>query len=249
VKALEFGDKFKRKILLIHGFQMPYQIWNEYIDHYQNHFHVVVPIMPGHYPNHEEDFISFSETAKAFENHYISKYGRDVFAVYAMSMGGVLAATLWQNRRLKIEKIIFDGSPLVPVNRMMEKMMLRFYLNVTHQSQQRHEKTLKQARSIHPEESFDDFLKVLDAMTDTTIHNCIKGVANFQLSDHIDAQNTQIYYFHGTKINEFIAKKSAKYLSKCYKNCVVKRFKGKSHCENTMFFPQLMLEELDHALM
>lgn len=248
MEVLEFGDKTKRKLILIHGFQMPYQIWNTYLDHYKNDFHILVPVMPGHYPNHAKDFISFSETAQDFENDYLSRYGSDVFAIYAMSMGGVLAATLWQNGRLNIKKIIFDGSPLVPVNRFAAQRMSQFYLNVTHKSQERDKKTLKQARSIYPEDSFDDFIKVLDAMTDTTILNCVKGVVNFQLSDHLDTQNNGIYYFHGTKLNELIAKKSAQFLSKHYKNSVVKRFKGRSHCEVVLFFPQLMIKELDKVL-
>ena len=32
MKILEFGDDSKRKIILIHGFQCPWQVWNKYID-------------------------------------------------------------------------------------------------------------------------------------------------------------------------------------------------------------------------
>jgi pimeloyl-ACP methyl ester carboxylesterase len=248
MEILEFGDTSKRKVILIHGFQMPYQIWNEYIDHYKDEFHVLVPILHGHYPNHTRDFVSFSEMAKAFESWYITRYGEDVFAVYAMSMGGVLAATLWENGRLKIEKLILDGSPLVPVNRFVGKMMLNFYLNITHKTQKRNEKTLLQAKDIYPEGGFDDFLKVLDAMTDTTIQNCVKGVANYQLPDNLDTRDTRIYYFHGTKFNELISRKSAKFISKHYKNSVIKCFNGKAHCENMLFNPLLMLKELDSIL-
>lgn len=238
----------KRKLILIHGFQMPYQTWNKYIDYYKNDFHIIVPIMPGHYPNHAENFVSFSETAKEFESYYISKYGEEVFAVYAMSMGGVLAAVLWQNRRLKIEKIIFDGSPLVPFNRFVKKMITGFYLNVTHKTQRRDKKTLEQAKNIYPQDSFNDFLKLLDTMTDTTIRNCIEGVTNFQLADNLDNQNTAIYYYFGTKFNEIMARKTAKFISNHYKNSVIKCFKGKSHCEMTLFFPELMVKELDEIL-
>ena len=31
MKILEFGDTSKRKIILIHGFQCPWQVWNKYI--------------------------------------------------------------------------------------------------------------------------------------------------------------------------------------------------------------------------
>ena len=44
MEILEFGNKDKRKIILIHGFQMPYQIWNKYIEYYKNNFHIIVLI-------------------------------------------------------------------------------------------------------------------------------------------------------------------------------------------------------------
>lgn len=105
MEILEYGDKTKRKIILIHGFESPYQIWEPYIEHYKNDFHVIVPILPGHNPRVEEEFVSFEACAKELEDFYIKKYGKDVYAVYGMSMGGVLASHIWSNQRLRIEKL------------------------------------------------------------------------------------------------------------------------------------------------
>ena len=33
MKILEFGDISKRKIILIHGFQCPWQVWNKYMQY------------------------------------------------------------------------------------------------------------------------------------------------------------------------------------------------------------------------
>ena len=60
MEILEFGDKNKRKLVLIHGFQSPYQIWNPYIEHYKKDFYIIVPILPGHNPNQKDDFVSFA---------------------------------------------------------------------------------------------------------------------------------------------------------------------------------------------
>ena len=113
MKILEFGDTSKSKIILIHGFQCPWQVWNKYIEYYKNKFHIIVPIMSGHNPEVKDDFISFASDAKEIEEYIISRYGKEIYAVYGMSMGGVLTATLWQNYRLSFDKVIFDGSPLV----------------------------------------------------------------------------------------------------------------------------------------
>ena len=59
MEILEFGDRNKRKIIFIHGFQCPYQIWEKYIEHYQKDYHIIIPIMPGHNPKKQKNFSLF----------------------------------------------------------------------------------------------------------------------------------------------------------------------------------------------
>ena len=246
MKILEFGDTSKRKIILIHGFQCPWQVWNKYIEYYKNKFHIIVPIMSGHNPEVKDDFISFASDAKEIEEYIISRYGKEIYAVYGMSMGGVLTATLWQNNRLSFDKVIFDGSPLVSCNAFMKIFMKKFYVDITHKSQQRDKKTVEQAtKVIISEDNLEDFLKVIDNISDVTVENSIDGIANFKLSQSINTLDTAVYFFHGTAANEMLAKKSAKYVRKHHPNTTVKCFKGKFHCENALFHPEIMIAELD----
>ena len=249
MKILEFGDVTKRKMILIHGFQCPWQVWEEYIEHYKDDFHVIVPILSGHNPEEKEDFVSFSEDAKALEDYIIPRYGKNMYAVYGMSMGGVLAATLWQNMNLSFEKVIFDGSPLVSLNGFMKGFMKKFYLDITHKSQQRDKKTVEQAtKVIIPEDKLGDLLNVLDNMSDETVANSIGSIAEFKLKSDIATPNTMVYFFHGTAPNEMLAKKSAKYVQKHYPTTVIRCFAGKFHCENALFRPEIMIAELDRIL-
>ena len=142
MEILEFGDRNKRKIIFIHGFQCPYQIWEKYIEHYQKDYHIIIPIMPGHNPKKQEKFFSFLQTSRELEDYYISRYGKSVYAIYGMSMGGVLTATLWQNGQLEIEKVIFYGSPLVSVNGIMKRMMLQFYFEYNSQVTTKRQKNI-----------------------------------------------------------------------------------------------------------
>ena len=249
MKILEFGDVTKRKMILIHGFQCPWQVWEEYIEHYKDDFHVIVPILSGHNPEEKEDFVSFSEDAKALEDYIIPRYGKNMYAVYGMSMGGVLAATLWQNMNLSFEKVIFDGSPLVSLNGFMKGFMKKFYLDITHKSQQRDKKTVEQAtKVIIPEDKLGDLLNVLDNMSDVTVKNSIDSIAEFKLNNDIITPHTTVYFFHGTAPNEMLAKKSAKYVRKHYPTTVIRCFTGKFHCENALFRPEIMIAELDRIL-
>lgn len=213
MKILEFGDTSKRRIILIHGFQCPWQVWNKYIEYYEKKFHIIVPIMSGHNPEVKDDFISFTDDAKEIEDYILSRYGKEIYAVYGMSMGGVLTATLWQNKRLTFDKVIFDGSPLVSYNNLMKGFMKKFYIDITHKSQQRDKKTVEQAtKVIISEDNLEYFLKVLDNMSDVTVGNSIDDIADFKLSQSINTPDTVVYFFHGTAFNEMLAKKSAKYL-------------------------------------
>lgn len=246
MKILEFGDNTKRKILLIHGFQCPWQVWNKYIEYYKDRFHILVPIMSGHNPEVKEDFISFAADAKEIEDYVLSHHGKGIYAVYGMSMGGVLAATLWQNKRLAFDKVIFDGSPLVSYNNLMKKFMKKFYVDITHKSQKRDKKTVEQAtKVIISEDNLEHFLEVLDNLSDATVEHSIENIANFKLSQSIHTPDTMVYFFHGTAANEMLARKSAKYVRKYYPNAIIKCFKGKFHCENALFNPYIMISELD----
>lgn len=249
MKILEYGNIQNKKLILIHGFQCPIEIWNDYIEYYKKDYHVIVPILPGHNPNEVEEFISFKETAAELEEHIISKYGKDIHVIFGLSMGGVLVATLLQNNNLKFNSVIFDGSPLVSIGNFIKKMMHDFYINVTHKSQQRDIKTIEKAEdNIIPKKYINEFLNVLDILSDDSIRNYINEIANFKLSTDIDVSNTQITYFYGTAINEMLAKKTAKYIKKHYPKAKIIRFKSKAHCENSLFDTQLMIQELNKVI-
>lgn len=245
MKILEFGKENEKKIILIHGFQSPYQIWNKYIDRLSNDFHVIVPILPGHYPNHDENFISFDNVTRELEDFYLNNYGNNVYAIYGMSLGGVLAAHIWQNKRIKIDNIIFDGSPLVSYNKLLNKVLTFFYLNISKKTRLRDRRTIDKAKkTIVTKDCFNDFLKVIDHMTNTTITNVINGIGNYKLPININTNETNIYFYHGTKLNEFYAKKSAKYVLENYPHAKIHCFKGKGHCEVSIKEYPVMINEL-----
>lgn len=202
--------------------------------------------MSGHNPEVKDGFISFTDDAKEIEDYILSRYGKEIYAVYGMSMGGVLTATLWQNKRLTFDKVIFDGSLLVSYNNLMKGFMKKFYIDITHKSQQRDKKTVEQAtKVIISEDNLEYFLKVLDNMSDVTVGDSIDDIADFKLSQSINTPDTVVYFFHGTAFNEMLAKKSAKYVKKYYPTTIIKCFKGKFHCENALFNPEIMITELD----
>ena len=230
MEILEYGNPKNDKIILIHGFQSPYQLWNDYIDYYKNDYCVIVPILAGHNINENDDFVSFDICAKELEEYYITKYGNKVFAI---------------NKNIEIEKLILESSPLLSWNKFMTNYFTKWYLNITHKTQNRDERTIKQAiGTIISEDKVDVFLELFDHLSDKTIINCVQE----DLPSDINTPNTEIYYFYGSKINEILFRKVAHYLRKNYQNTTTICLKGKGHCEDALINPEEHIKTLNNVL-
>lgn len=249
MEILEFGNKNKQKLIFINGFQSPHQSINDYIEYYKNDFHILVPILPGHNPNKKEEFISFDSCAKEIEEYFITHYGNEIYAIYGISMGGVLATHLWKNMTLKIDKLIIESSPILSYGKLITHILTKYYLKMTHKARQRDEKTIKQAvNTLVTENNLNVFLQLLDQMTDETIKNYIKEIGKNKFPKNISNQNTEIVYFYGSKLKEIVFKKIAIYISKHYQNSKIICQKGKGHCEDTLLNPKNKIKQLDNIL-
>lgn len=249
MEILEFGNIKKKKIILLHGFECPYQIWNDYIEYYKRDFFIIVPILKGHNSKIKEEFISFKDLASDIENYYLNKYGDKVYAIYGISMGGVLALHIFENRKLNIKKLILESSPLVSCNKAITYLLINQYLLLTHKAQKRDKRVIKQAtNSIVTEGMVNEFLNVIDNISDNTIINYVKAVCSYNLPINIEAKDTEIYYYYGTKINEILAKKSAKYIKKNYPSSKIMCQIGKGHCEELIFNVQEKIQKLNQIL-
>ena len=71
MRILEYGNTNNPTIMLVHGFESPYQIWIDYIEHYKENYHILVPILPGRDVQEKSELNSFDDTAKEIENYCI----------------------------------------------------------------------------------------------------------------------------------------------------------------------------------
>ena len=201
MKILEFGNPRNEKMILIHGFESPYQVWEDYIKYFEKDYFIIVPILTGHNPEIKEDFVSFESEVKELEQYYTNKFGNDVYVIYGMSMGGIVASMIWKNKNINIRKLILESSPLVSQSNFITSILTKQYLTITEKARQRDENVVAQAvGSMVKEKHLEIFLKLLDNMSDTTIVNYLKAVGSFKLPPNIDTPSTEIYYLHGTKM-------------------------------------------------
>ena len=65
MKFLAFGNAENKKMMFIHGFQVPWQVWKPQINYFSQTYYVIVPILHGHNPIEKSTFISVYKEAEA----------------------------------------------------------------------------------------------------------------------------------------------------------------------------------------
>ena len=242
----EFGDCNKQKMILIHGILTPWQLWKPMIDYFSKDYYVIVPALDGHVEEEESEFESIEDEARQMEEYYISKYGREVFAVCGISIGGAIAHVLWKNQRIRIHNLVLDGAPLVTSNAMVTKVMTRKYLDLVHKSKERDAVTLEECRNTFlPEEYMESYLKFIDRMEDSTIINIIRSVSQSRLDRNIHAETTNVLYSYGTEDQDIASKRSAFQLVTYYPYTLLVCFKGCGQCYKAIYKPTEWIDMVD----
>jgi len=242
----EFGDCQRQKMILIHGILTPWQLWKPMIDYFSKDYYVIVPALDGHVEEEESEFVSIEEEAQKMEEYYISRYGREVFAVCGISIGGAIAHVLWRNQRLRILNLVMDGAPLVTNNAMVTKLMTRKYLDLVHKSKERDFLTLEECKQTFlPEQYIEPYLSFIDRLDDLSVINIVQSVNKSKLDRNIHAETTNVLYSYGTVDNELCSKKSAFRMVTYYPYTLLVCFKDCTQCYKALYRPEEWIQMVD----
>lgn len=242
MKLHEFGIAGKPVMVLIHGVLTPWQIWEPQITAFQNDYHIFVIALSAHTEEEASEFISLeAEVAEILQKLTAQKI-TNIDVLCGLSLGGVIAHEIWKNATLPIKHLVLDGAPLVPFPFGSGKIMTQNYLNIIHRSKQRDPKVLASfKKDFLPEKYLDNYLKIADFMTDTSMTNIIKAAGTGNLCSTVDNQS-KILFIHGTKGNEILSRKVGKLLKKAYPETKVICFKGDTHCYKAIYEPEKWIE-------
>lgn len=231
-----FGDSANKILILIHGVLTPWQIWQMQIDFFKENYFIIVPELDAHEEESASEFVSIEEEATTIEEYVLENYGENVFAICGLSMGGAIANIIFGNERLRIEYLIYDGAPLVPMNSFLCRFMTNQYLYIIQKSKERDEKVLKRfKRDFLPEKYLESYLKFADTMSASSMKNIISSVGKSRMKICENINHTKILFLHGTKGNEILAQKSVKLIKKQYPDAREICYKGYKHCELAIY--------------
>jgi len=237
------------KVILIHGTLTPWQMWDEQIKHLRSKYHVTVVALDAHEEDKQSEFLSIEQQAAGIEKYCLENYGGEVFAICGVSMGGAIASIMWRNGIVKIQNLVMDSAPIMPMGSIPAKVMTSNYLSIIRKSRKRDPKTLKNFKKYFlPERHLDAFLKIADNMSESSIRNMIKSVCGCELCKGIPHGETRIMYIHGTKGTELFQMRCGAHLKKNYPEAKVICFRKSGHCEAAIFRPLKWLEVVEKFL-
>jgi hypothetical protein len=249
MRILEFGDKQKAKIILIHGLNIPWQMWVEEITIYSKEYHVIVPVLSGHDIEQNLPFISITEEAEQVKKFVIEKYGKSVYMIIGMSMGAAIALSAVSDGNLQTEYLVFDSGVFVSTNPLLLQINNKMELSYINKTKARNAKTLKQLNIVYGEKLAPYYIAMVDdAMTTENFLAAAHSIGTFTFPKQLKLPNTKIIAFHGTVLMEIQAKKSAKYLKQYFPQAYIKVFQGNQHGELSVNQPKKFVEEIEKAM-
>lgn len=111
MKVVEYGNRNNDIVVLLHDVNTPYQIWKEYIEHFEKDYLVLIPVIPGHYIRSNEEFTSFNMFYE-FTYDYITLYKGKLKYLFAFGLGVNIALNLINKYSLRFENIVFESAIL-----------------------------------------------------------------------------------------------------------------------------------------
>lgn len=249
MKFHTFGKIENKKLILIHGVLTPWQIWNDAIDYFTKNYYVIVPALDGHIEEEASEYISVGDEAEKIISYVLENYGKDIYAIAGLSMGGAITYKIFESGKLNIDNLIMDGAPLSPLGKLPIGFMTKNYTSIIHKSKKRDTKVIESfKKNFLPEKYLDSFLKFADTMSDTTIANMMNSVFNTAISKCENKDNTKVLFLHGTKGNELVSMKAANLMKKLYPQTVIKCFKGYAHAELAIYHSEDWIKTVDEFM-
>lgn len=224
-----YGNKSNKTIMFIHGMLTPYQIWSDAATYFSKDYYVVIPELDGHTQDKTSEFISVEDEALKLYEYIRNNLDGKLYALCGLSMGGRIAAQLASMPDITIDNLVLDGAPLQKMPKLLTGIMKKNYIAIIKKSVQRDPKTIESCkRDFLPDRYLDDFFKVADNITESSVNNIIDSVFSvFQFKKY--SENMKILFMHGTKGNEAAAKRSAVSMKKVNPQTEIRCFNGYAH--------------------
>jgi pimeloyl-ACP methyl ester carboxylesterase len=231
----EFGTQNHDILLMFHGSCMVWDMYEEAIELLSRHFHVVIPSLPGHDLETDEDFTSVEQIAVQTADWLLARGYDTVACLYGLSMGGSLVLRMLADGRVTVRRAIIDGgiTPYQLPWAVTRLIAVRDYLMV--QIGRRNKKILEWAfpPEKYTREGVDYMHKALRHMSSKTVWRVFESCNNYSMPIPIPEIQTGIEYWYGEKEKKARAWDIA-YVKKNFPAAQFREIPGADHGEYCM---------------
>ena len=105
----EFGQHNSDVVVLIHPSVVMWDYFEYVIPLMQDHYHLVVPALPGYDPDNESDFTGVEQIAAELADWLIAEGHSVIACIYGCSMGGSVVTRFLADRKVKVRSAVIDG--------------------------------------------------------------------------------------------------------------------------------------------
>jgi pimeloyl-ACP methyl ester carboxylesterase len=221
------------------GYGISWKMWMPHIDVFIKDYFVIVPILDGHDTENSSTFTTVEKAATDIIDYVTQIYGEHIFAICGASLGGTIGIEVLAQDRLKVDKAIIDGGPVVPMNKLLLSFSIKMRIKQAHRMKKGSKLVYYMlSHTYFPKELVEEIMRVGSNMKDESCRNAHLSVFRYSLPASIANVKTYITYWYGSKEARF-GKKYAKAILKVLPNTKIKVFKGFEHGELCIGNPKL----------
>ena len=247
----EFGTGNDKVIVLIHPSVVMWDYYEYVIPLLEEHFHVIVPALPGYDPDVKDDFTSVEQIAAELEDWLISKGLSHIACIYGCSMGGSIVIRMLADDRLQIESAVLDGAitpyrlPWIATRFIALRDFLMIWMG-----KKGGIKILEKAFSTdeYSQEDLKYIEQVLSGMSSKTIWRTFESANNYKMPEKVETSCRKIEYWYADA-EENDRAWDINYIKKIFPNAVFRRMENVGHGGLAPLQPERLVAGIEEMLM
>ena len=245
----EFGQCNGDVVVLIHPSLVMWDYFEYLIPLMQDHWHLVIPALPGYDPDDRSDFSSVERIAAELAEWLTARGHNEIACIYGCSMGGSIVTRFLADKRVKVRSAVIDGGitpyqlPWIVTRLIAVKDFLLICVGKAGGL-----RLLERAFSTdeYSREDLEYIAKVLKHTSARTIWRTFESCNNYAMPKPVAVECGHIEYWC-TKAEEKARKADIAYIRKHLPRTVFRRFEDVGHGGMAVLRPELMAEELERV--
>jgi len=246
----EFGQSRDEVVVLVHPSVVMWDYFEYVIPLMQEHYHLIVPALPGYDTENRSDFTGIEQIAEELADWLITHDHREIACIYGCSMGGAVVTRFLADRKVKVRSAVIDGGitpyqlPWIVTRFIAVKDFLMISMGKVGGL-----KILQKAFSTddYSEEDLQYIAKVLKHMSAKTIWRTFESCNNYAMPKPVTVDCGHIEYWYA-KAEEKDRKGDIAYIRQNLPQTVFKVFEDIGHGGLAALKPELLATELTRVM-